>query len=62
LAIKRTVIVAVFDCRRQIKGSRSRHRWYQLRWRRMPLIFSHVVLGLLTTHIGIVSVNRLKMT
>jgi len=55
LDIKRRVIVAVFDCRQQIKG--TRRRWYHLRWRRTLLIFSHVVLHLLTTHIGIVSVS-----
>jgi len=45
----------VFDCRRQMKGNRWCRRccWYQSRRRRTPLIFSHAVLRLLTTHIGI---------
>ena len=52
LAIKSRV--SVFDRWRQIKGTRRRRRWYQLRRRRQtPLIFSHVVLRLLTTHISI---------
>jgi len=54
LAIKRKVFV--FGCWRQIKGTRrrSRHRrWYQLRRRQTLLIFSHGVLRLITTHIGI---------
>jgi len=49
LAIQCRVIVAVFDCLRQIEGTRRRRRLYQLRRRQTPL-------SSVTLHSGIVSV------
>jgi len=62
LAIKRTVIVAVFDCLRQIIGTRRRcRRCYQLRRRQTPLS-SVTLYYVCLLRIAVSYRYRLKMT
>jgi len=61
LAIKCRVIVAVFDCLRQIIGTRRRRRWYQLRRRQTPLS-SVTLYYVCSLRIAVSYRYRLKMT
>jgi len=55
------VIVAAFDCLRQIIGTRHRRRWYQLRRRQMPLS-SVTLYYVCSLRIAVSYQYRLKMT